>query len=392
MSRFVTIAVVVLILGLAGLAHAQESTDGVIDGHVVNGTAGGGNVSGLNVTLITFIDGTMGETKTTVTDDQGRFQFTGLATDPGYGYLLSAHYKGVDYYSAVVFGEDETSASVEVPVYETTASDEAIRVVVAHAIVVVEEESLSVTEILQFSNDGDRTYVGSEEIAADGRKAILVFTLPHGATDFEAAPELMQDLVFLGNSTFVDTLPFPPGDRELVYSYRLAMPSSNDASILLAINYPTDEFSVMVQGKDVEVNSDQLTLAEPIGTDTGEWFIHLKAENIPRGVTLNIHLSRLSGGVDSASLVLWIIVAVLILGIIVYVFKRKRAVSVPSAVLSVEGDIEPQRQRLLREIAQLDDEFEQGSINEDIYRQRRSEKKAQLLELMRWEKEGKSNG
>ena len=392
MSRFVTIAVVVLILGLTGLAHAQESTDGVIDGHVVNGTAGGGNVSGLDVTLITFIDGTMGEPKTTVTDDQGRFQFTGLATDPGYGYLLSAHYTGVDYYNLVVFGEDETSVSVEVPVWETTASDEAIRVVAAHVIVVVEEESLSVTEILQFSNNGDRTYVGSEETGADGRKATLVFTLPQGATDFEAAPELMQDLVFLGNSTFADTLPFPPGDRELVYSYRLAMPSSNDASILLAINYPTDGFSVMVQGKDVEVNSDQLTLAEPIGTDTGEWFIHLKAENIPRGVTLNIHLSRLSGGVDSASLVLWIIIAVLILGIIVYVFKRKRAVSVPPAVLSVEGDIEPQRQRLLREIAQLDDEFEQGSINEDIYRQRRSEKKAQLLELMRWEKAGKSNG
>jgi len=392
MNKFVTIAIVMLILGLTGLAHAQESTDGVIDGHVVNRTAGGGNVSGLDVTLITFIDETIGGMKTTITDDQGRFQFTDLATDPSYVYLLSAHYIGVDYYRLVAFGANETSASAEVTVYETTASDEAIRVVAAHAIMVVEEESLSVTEILQFSNDGNRTYVGSEETAADGRKAILVFTLPQGATDFDAASELMQDLVFLGNSTFTDTLPFPPGDREVVYAYRLAMPSSNDASILLAINYPTDSFNLLVQGEDVEVSSDQLTLAEPIGTDTGEWFIHLKAENIPRGATLNIQLSRSSGGVDAASLALWIIVAVLILGIVVYVFKRKRRVSVPSAVLSVEGDIEPQRQRLLREIAQLDDEFEQGSINEDIYRQRRSEKKAQLLELMRWEKEGKSNG
>jgi hypothetical protein len=393
MRKLVTIAVVLGILGLSGLATAQESTDGVIDGQVINGTAGGGNVSGLDVTLLLFIDDTMGETKTAVTDDQGRFRFSDLAIGPSYGYLVLAHYMGVDYYGAVIFGADETSTFVEVPVCETTDSDETIRIVQAHTIIVIEDESLYVSEYFLFSNDGDRTYVGSEENAAGGRKGTLVFTLPQGATDFEAPQEMIQDCIFLGNSTFADTLPFPPGDMELIYSYRLPMSGSDVFTIPLKVNYPTDSFSLMMQGEAVEVTSDRLTLTEPVEDETGEWFIHLKGENLTSGSTLDIHVSRLSGGIDAANIVLWVVVAVLALCIVLSIYKRKRAVSVLPMVLSFEGDIELQKQRLMQEIAQLDDEFEQGAIDENIFRQRRLEKKSLLLEMIRRGKEkGKSSG
>jgi len=61
MRKLVIIAVVLGILGLSGLATAQESTDGVIDGQVTNGTADGGNVSGLDVTLILMVLGFEGD-------------------------------------------------------------------------------------------------------------------------------------------------------------------------------------------------------------------------------------------------------------------------------------------------------------------------------------------
>jgi hypothetical protein len=61
MRKLVTIAVVLGILGLSGLATAQESTDGVIDGQVINGTAGGENVSGLDVTLLLMVLGFEGD-------------------------------------------------------------------------------------------------------------------------------------------------------------------------------------------------------------------------------------------------------------------------------------------------------------------------------------------
>ena len=388
MKKLVTIAVIMGILGLSGLAVAQESTDGVIDGQVVNGTAGGGNVSALDVTLLVFVDDALTETITAVTDDQGRFEFSDLAIGPGYEYLVSAHYMGVDYYGAVIFGADEASTFIEVPVCDTTASDEAIRVVQAHTIMVIEEGSLSVSEYFLFSNNDDRTYVGSEDAVADGIKGTLVFTLPEGAMDFGAPTELIQDFIFLAGGTFADTLPFPPGERELVYSYSLPMSGLDVYTIPLKVNYPADNVSLMVQGEDVEVTSDQLVLAGPVEDEEGGQFIHLKGENLPRSTTINVHISRLPGGIDPASIALWLVVAVLILGVVVYIFKRKGLVSVPRVSKRFDEDVELQTQRLMREIAQLDDEFERGAVDEDVYRQSRSEKKARLLELMRQREKG----
>ncbi|GAF99895.1 unnamed protein product, partial [marine sediment metagenome] len=266
-------------------------------------------------------------------------EFAGLPTDPSYSYLVSARYLGIDYYSSgpVVFGPDEMRKSVEVPVCEKTASDEAIRVMLARAVIYIEEESLSITEAFHFANDGDRTYVGSAEASADGRRGTLVFTLPEGATDFEAPPALMQGYVFLDDNRFADTLPFPPGESQLVYSYKLAMPGSKDFALHLQTNYPTDIFNVMMEDEDIEVASDQLRLEGPVEADTGQQFLHLKGENLPPGVTVDIFLSGLSGGGSSASSIVWIIVAVLILGIIVYLLKMKRARSVTSTPLSGGG-------------------------------------------------------
>jgi len=380
MRKLVAICSVLFLLGLSGMAIAQGTLDGEINGTVINGTAGGGNVSGIDVLLITYVDDALGDIKITVTDDQGGFTFSSLETGPGYEYLVSAHYLGVDYYSLVIFGENETITFVEVPVCETTTSDETIRVAQSHAVIYMEDSSLWVSEYFMFSNDGDRTYVGSEENATDEGTGTLVFTLPQGAVDFEAPQDLIQDCIFLGNSTFADTLPFPPGYREWSYSYRLPFSGSGDATILLKVNYPTDSFNVMVMGDDVEVASNRLTLAGPVEADTGEQFIHLQGEELPRGTDLDIRLSRISGGVDATTVILWLVVVLLIIVIAVLGVKGIKATP------HVERESETHKQRLLREIAQLDDEFEQGAIDENTYRRMRSEKKAQLLEMMRSEK------
>jgi len=45
------------------------------------------------------------------------------------------------------------------------------------------------------------------------------------------------------------------------------------------------------------------------------------------------------------------------------------------------------KQRLLAELAQLDDDFEGGRIADEVYRRLRTERKAQLAELMKRPKE-----
>jgi len=314
MCRFIAILVVLIILGLPGTTFAQESAEGEINGQVINGTEGGGSVAGIEVTLITYINDVISETRTTKTDKEGKFQFDNVATE--HEYLVSVRYVEVDYYYPVVFDPGETTAYVEIGVCDTTTSDQAIRIGLAHTIINLEEENLQVTEVFWLVNDGDRTYTGTD--------GVLVFTLTEGATVFEAPQELMLDYQFLDNNRVTYLVPFPPGERQLVYSYRLTKPSSNELAIPLEVHYPTDVLELMIAGEDIEVAVTQLAPAEPVVTDTGERFIHFRGENLPRGTVVNLHLSNVSGSSVPYSVILYVIIGVVIAGIAVYLMKRMR--------------------------------------------------------------------
>jgi len=311
MHRFIAILAILLIFILPATSVAQEVADGVINGQVINGTEDGGSVAGIEVTFITYINDVIAETRTAKTDSEGKFQIDNVAVE--HQYLLSARYMEVDYYYPVVFEHGETTAYVEVGVCDATTSDQAIRVGLAHTIISVEEESLQVTDVLWLVNDGDRTYMGTD--------GVLVFTLPEGAADFEAPQELMPDYRFLDDNRITYLLPFPPGDRQLVYSYRLAKPGSNELTIPLEVNYPTDSLELMVGGEGVEVTVTHLAPAEPVFTGTNERFIHFQGENLPRGTVVDVRLSNLSGG-GLFFVIRWVIIAVAIVGIAAYLVKR----------------------------------------------------------------------
>lgn len=340
MRLLVTMLAIFSIVGQPGLAMAEESGDGVIDGQLILQTENGGGLAKLDVTLIFFTDEMVRETRTTETDAQGKFGFTGLDTDNE--YMVSVHYGGIDYYYPVVFGTGETRIPIEMSVCDTTTGDERIRVTLAHVIICVAGESISVTEVLLLVNNGDRTYVGAEEAVAGGKQGSLVFTLPEGATDFDAPPELMQDYIFLANNKVADTLPFPPGERQLVYSYTLAKEVSSDFTLNLVIDYPTDRIEVMVEGADVEVASTQLRPEEPVDSGTGERFMHLSGENLLRGDTVDISFSSLPGGGRGVSPIVWFIAVVVILGISIYVGRRRRMPRGIPAGAGSAGDTEAQ--------------------------------------------------
>jgi len=313
MHRLIAILLVLLILVLPATALAQGSTSGVIQGQVVNGTEGGGSVAGVAVTLITYINNMVTETKTAKTDTNGKFQFDNIVT--GHEYVVSAKYMEVGYYYPVDFEPGETTAYVEVGVCDTTTSDEAIRAKVAHTIINVEGESLQVTEVFGLVNGGDRTYVGTD--------GVVVFTLPEGACGFEAPQEMAPDYQLLGNNRVGYLVPFPPGERQLVFSYRLSSSDTGEFIIPLKVDYPTDSFELMVAGENIEAAVTQLAPVEPVTTDAGERFIHFRGENIPRGTVIKLRLSSLSEN-NSLFVVPCVITAIIIVGVAAYLLKRKK--------------------------------------------------------------------
>ncbi len=314
MYRLITIFIIFSLLALPGVASAQSSAEGVVEGQVVNGTEDGGSVAGLEITLITYIDNALAEKRTATADNDGRFRFENVNAE--HQHLVAVTYMDVHYYNPVVFQPDEITAYVEVGVCDTTDSDEAIRVGLSHTIIYIEEDSIKITEMFWLVNDGDRTYAG-----ADGA---LIFTLPEGAAGFEAPQELLADYQLLDNNRLSYLVPFPPGERQLVFSFKLSKPDSDELIIPLEINYPTDIFELMVSGEGIEVIAPQMAPTDPVTTDTGEIFIHFRGESLPRGTVTDLRLSGLSGSGGLLFTVLWVIIALVIIGTAVYLLKRKR--------------------------------------------------------------------
>ncbi len=316
MKRLFAIMAVLLLIGAPASAYAQDSAEGEITGQVINGTEGGGSVAGTEITLITYADGAMSAITSTTADGVGKFRFENVALE--HTYMVSAKYMGVHYYYPVAFESGTETTMVEVGVCDVTASDQTIRIGVAHTIIEVTEENLKITEVYWLVNDGDMTYAG-----IDGA---LIFTLPEGAFGFEAPQELMIDYQPLEGNRIAYLVPFPPGERQLVYSYRLAKPETDEFTLLLKVDYPTDNLEIMITGENTEVAVAGLAPAEPVVADSGERFIRFQGKNLPRNAIINLSLSNSSTGGGFPLSILWVIMAAAIAGTTIYFINRKRRV------------------------------------------------------------------
>jgi len=380
----IALLVIIVISGMSSFALAAEPGNGVVDGRVVNETAGGSSVADLDVILKTYLNDAEIDSTTTKTDIEGYFVFDGLSTELGYSYEVLISFQQAEYYGErLIFNEGETSKFNGVIVYDATTSDEAIMVPMSHMIIYIEEDSLLVKRYYLFANEVDRTYIGS----ANGENPVVLrFSLPADATELQSTMGLMECCIVQNEEGFYDTMPLLPGSREVAYSYRVIR-NSGTYTFSQMVNYPTNRFDILVQGEEVKITSDQLATDEPMDI-SGTLFNHLSGKEIAAGETLVI---RLSGLPHTNTLVgiLWVLLALILIVagfVFVYLIKRKR----PQPV-SDEGVLS-QQQRLLAELAELDDNFEEGGILEETYRRLRDEKKAELIEIMHSSKEEEAAG
>ncbi len=312
MRRALAVAVLIFALLLPGAALAQEGGEGVIEGQVVNDTAGGGSVAGAMVTLITYTDGQLSGTDSVLAGEDGGFRFTGI--DLANEYLIAATYQEVDYYYPVDFDEGETTAYLILGVCEVTHDDAAIRVGLLHTLLdVADDGMLVVTQVYQLVNGGDTTFINE-----DGGVAL---TLPEGASGFDAP---QADYLLTGGNRVVYQVPFPPGERQLYFSYFLDRPGTATFTVAFRPGYPTDVFDLMVGGEIFEVASSQLAPADPVLTEDGARYIHFRGENLPGDGAVTIYLTDTSRGGGFPLYVIGIVMAVIIAGAAAYWLRRAR--------------------------------------------------------------------
>jgi hypothetical protein len=338
--------------------------------------------------LKTYLNDAEVSSVTTKTGANGEFVFDGLSTEPDYIYEVVITFQEAEYYSEwLSFDEGESSKSTGVTVYDATTSDEAIKVAMSHTIVYVEQGSLWFEEYFLFVNEADRTYIGLKEVTTDGRKETRKFSLPAEATELQPGTGLMTCCVYDSEDGFVDTMPVFPGSSEAAYSYTVEN-NSGSYTFSRRVNYPTTSFDFLVQGEGVKVTSDQLMPGETIDIE-GIWFNHSSSQNLAPGDILTIQLSGLPES-SNQGIVKWatpVLIGLLVGAGFVYLRRKRRLQPV-----SPEDSLDRRRQKLLVELAQLDDDFGSGKIPEESYRRLRAERKQQLVELMQGAKEERGEG
>ncbi len=356
--------------------YAAETGQGTIEGQIINDTENGDSVDSQEVILTTYLGEEEMETESTTTDSDGFFRFSEISTEPGLSYDVEVHYQEVEYKSErLVFNDDNLIKSIELIVYDTTEDPEVIEMELAHIIIYVEPDILQVEEYLLFINESDKAYVGTTSSSDESIRESLKFTIPKDAVELEAGYGLMDCCIIITENGFIDTMPVLPGPKEVVYSYHIH-PDSKKYVFSKDANYPIRNLTLLIQGENIDISSEQLFAGEPLSIESST-FNHLTGNNIARGERVSVQLSGLPITRNPADILWLALILAILFGGFLFVFilrRRKLVVEVP-----LESK-EKAYQEVLTELAQLDDDFEDGKIDKEVYRRLRDEKKSQLLQ------------
>jgi hypothetical protein len=280
--------------------------------------------------------------------------------------------------------DDAPSESVEVRVFETTESDEAIRFDRSNLLILgVSDTSLTIMEMGAIVNQSDRTYVAGP--GDNGPGTTLRFTLPRGAAQVTPQAGLSAGGLTALPDGFASSDPVLPGRHELAFSYRLPVQGST-IDIAKRQQYPTGVFNLYAPEKGLTVVSPSLTYqgAAELG---GQRFQLYSAQDLAEGATVTLRLAGLpwafrptplQTGFGVVGLGAAIIVAACLIGL------RRPAPSVRPGVGTTNVSPAGQREKsLLESLVDLDDRFARGEIAEREYRSEREATKSELVELLR---------
>lgn len=371
----ILLALLAALLLAAVPALAADPGDGTIQGAVANGTTGVLPAEPLTVTLNAYLNGDAGNTLTTRTAGDGSFSFTGLDTGTGYTYEVDVLYNGVTFPSDTLsFAEGQTSLTTTVSIYESTDDITVINVVMSHVVVYTDGAGLTVREVYYLENDSDRAY-----------DTALTFPLPPDATPADMTTSLVWT-TSNGANVVVDTVPVPPGQRQVSFAYTLPAASSYTLSRHLPL--PMDQFNLLVQGSIYDISSPQLARGDPLDI-SGTSFEYYSSDFLAAGTPLEIVLTPASTGTNRVAVWLAVIGIVVVIGAAIYYFRSRGGRAAPASTgPAEEAEVSVRWEELLDELAALDDRLEAGTITEEEYRTVRDRTKAELKDLMGRENDG----
>jgi hypothetical protein len=376
----VTGFLVALALGVGAL-WTQLEPNGQITGQVANGTPGGSGLDGDTVTLASLRESGWQTERTTVTDAQGQFSFTGLPRDGATLYLPIAAHGGAWYYPGQpVSLSDSPSAEVQITVYDPTPTDDALRYERSALLIAgVQPAALSVMEMSGLSNTEPRTVIGTDRTGS-GQAISARFPLPTGAIGFQPQRGFFDSQLVPIQEGMGLIWPVFPGRQELAFSYQL--PYNGDRVVIdKVLAYPVGTFAVYVPEGRLELSSPTL---QPQGATElgGRRYQLYTATDLDRGDRISAQISGISAAVNgpqppmTAPLMVAAGATLLMVGLGgAFAWRRRQVRHVSSAdpdMHEVSAEPSEERHQLILEIAALDERHDQQLLPEEAYQATRA--------------------
>ena len=380
-----------LLAGLASLpsvasALATQAGNGTLEGQVTNGTPEGAPIgAGITVTLHVYEGDTEVSTAQATTDTGGRFRFEGLDTATDLAYTVEAFYLGTGYAGPqpLAFQAGQTSLDAPITVYETTGDASLVSIDSGHIIAESLGPIMRVTEVYLFGNSGDRTYVGG--LGEDGRLSTVRVPLPEGAVGLSFGQEEDAGRYIQDGGDLRDTTPVPPGQETMMIFVSYHLPVSGETiHVERSYDYPLILLNILLAQPGLSLQSDQMQ-SQGLQTFQDRQYALYTAAGLPAGSPLAFDLlleetgvtaptqpgtigpgvTDRQGPVGRLGLVL---AAAALAGVTGYALAVPPGS--PGRPAALEGD--PRAGLLLAAVADLDEAFEAGQMDEETYRRERA--------------------
>jgi hypothetical protein len=368
----------------AGAPPTQAAlAGGTVGGRVTNGTAGASLPPGLEVILTGFDGEQEVYRQTAAVGSDGSYAFSDVPAAAGRVYGATVSYAGVLYFSAGAhLAGDGTPLDLPITIHDTASDATGLSVERLHLLFDFSiPDRLQVLELWVLSNASDRTIV-----AAPGGGVVDV-ELPEGASALGFEDGAIGDRFVLTDNGFGDTQPVVPGTAtsQFIFSYRL--PYDGRLDFRRPTDHAVEAVVVLLPAEGVTADGNGL---QDLGVQTmGGQAVHSYASGaIAAGEALELRLSgrpNAEAGAGSSSGLANVAIGLGVLGILVLAAglwwfrpaggRRPAREHRPLAVS--EGE------RLISEIAALDDAFAAGGMEESAYRARRESLKRALRDRMR---------
>ncbi len=261
------------------------SESGTIMGQVRNVTTQKPQ-EGQDVVLISYMGDRKEERHFAKSDSLGVFSFSSLRWDRSYEIML--FHQGVQYVSGkMVFLPGKDEITLDLPVYDTTSSDENISLRSLNLIVYPDNggSSVNVTSLYVFENSGDTVFTGEQ---TDSDTTTLVFSIPEEAENVTFSDSVNPEAAERKGEKLYSKLPFLPGMKRIALGYSLPL-SQIGEKFSISFDYEVGDLAVFVRKTELGIRVERSgAVAEEIMIHDEAFLKYVLSDLNPGSVTVGV--------------------------------------------------------------------------------------------------------